>query len=65
MPPEANFNNYFSDASSGSFERITFVRIPRIRAQATVRISTLPKLTTIPPTPVIKITLATKGFCFY
>ena len=40
-------------------ESIRLVKIPRIKAQATVRISTAPNFTTIPPTPVIKITLAT------
>ncbi|WP_296848133.1 hypothetical protein [Treponema sp.] len=33
-------------------------------AQATVRISTLQKLMTMPPTPVMKITLATNRFLF-
>ena len=37
-----------------------FTRMPRISAHATVRMVTAPKLTVIPPTPVIKITEAVK-----
>ena len=54
-------NKFYSSFSPLS---IRFVRIPKINAQATVLISTAPKLTTIPPTPVIKITLATKRLRF-
>ncbi len=60
-PHQINLQIYYS---STSFESIKFVKIPRINAHATVRISTAPKLTTIPPTPVMKITDATKRFLF-
>ena len=56
------FTTLFDYASS--LERITFVRIPRIKAQATVVIVTFPKEIENPPTPVMRITEATKRFLF-
>ena len=42
-------------SSTFSLESIRLVRMPRISAQATVRICTAPKVTTMPPTPVMKM----------
>ena len=59
------YSSYSFVSSTFSLESITFARIPRIKAQATVRSSTAPKETVIPPTPVMKIMEATNRFLFW
>lgn len=60
-----NYSAASSTTSSFFFERMMFVMMPRMSAQAiSVRV-TLPMLRVIPPIPLIRITATTKRFLFW
>ena len=56
---------YASVISDTLLDKILFDTIPKIKAHATVRISTAPILNTSPPTPVMRIIEETNIFLLF